>query len=135
MATATYFPFVILMVLFSGFFIRIESVPDYLSWIHDFSWFKYGNEALSVNQWHGLTFHNETCTFLADYLSDMPRFDISKEDGDGMFSLVEQIFPKFQEAIRDPARLCRGDTILEMFNFNPVSIFSVSLQFRALCYL
>jgi hypothetical protein len=29
-------------------------VPPYLKWLSNLSWFKYGNEALLVNQWSGV---------------------------------------------------------------------------------
>ena len=43
--------------------------------------------------------------------------DIDEE----IFDMVEDLFPQFRDAIRDPASLCNGDKILEMFDFCPVS--------------
>jgi hypothetical protein len=30
-------------------------VPDYFKWLSYLSWFRYGNEALTINQWAGVT--------------------------------------------------------------------------------
>lgn len=48
-------PLIMPFMLFGGFFIKDESVPDYFIWLKWVSWFKYSNENLQVNQWedHG----------------------------------------------------------------------------------
>lgn len=43
-----------------------RSVPPYFKWLSHLSWFKYGNEALLINQWEGVdhiqcTRSNTTC--------------------------------------------------------------------------
>ncbi|KAK9886098.1 hypothetical protein WA026_014887 [Henosepilachna vigintioctopunctata] len=38
-------------LIFGGMFLSIQSVPPYLQWLADLSWFKYGNQALLINQW------------------------------------------------------------------------------------
>ncbi|XP_045473417.1 protein white-like isoform X1 [Harmonia axyridis] len=38
-------------LIFGGMFLSITSVPPYLQWLADLSWFKYGNQALLINQW------------------------------------------------------------------------------------
>ncbi|XP_044753408.1 protein white-like isoform X2 [Coccinella septempunctata] len=38
-------------LIFGGMFLSINSVPPYLQWLADLSWFKYGNQALLINQW------------------------------------------------------------------------------------
>lgn len=43
-----------------------SSVPDYFKWLSYLSWFKYGDEALLINQWEGVeeiacTRSNATC--------------------------------------------------------------------------
>uniref|UniRef100_A0A0K8SNK1 Protein white n=1 Tax=Lygus hesperus TaxID=30085 RepID=A0A0K8SNK1_LYGHE len=53
-------PIVIPFLLFGGFFLNAGSVPAYLTWLSDLSWFKYGNEALLINQWEGV--ENITCS-------------------------------------------------------------------------
>ncbi|XP_063531228.1 protein white [Cydia strobilella] len=59
-------PIIIPFMLFGGFFLNSGSVPPYLGWISYLSWFRYGNEALLVNQWAGVdsiacTRENFTC--------------------------------------------------------------------------
>nr|NP_001403473.1 protein white [Cimex lectularius] len=59
-------PIVIPFLLFGGYFLNTRSIPSYLSWLHHLSWFKYGNEALLINQWKGVehikcTKVNTTC--------------------------------------------------------------------------
>ncbi|XP_050304753.1 protein white [Anthonomus grandis grandis] len=48
-------PLLLPFLLFGGFFLNIESIPVYLEWLAYLSWFKYGNEALMVNQWENVT--------------------------------------------------------------------------------
>ncbi|XP_071442996.1 protein white [Hetaerina americana] len=47
-------PVIIPFLLFGGFFLNIASVPVYFKWLSYLSWFKYGNEALVINQWEGI---------------------------------------------------------------------------------
>ncbi|XP_046389694.1 protein white [Ischnura elegans] len=47
-------PVIIPFLLFGGFFLNIASVPVYFKWLSYLSWFKYGNEALVINQWDGI---------------------------------------------------------------------------------
>lgn len=59
-------PLIIPFLLFGGFFLNNSSVPSYLKWLSYLSWFKYGNEALLVNQWADVghiecTHSNTTC--------------------------------------------------------------------------
>ncbi|VVD00448.1 unnamed protein product [Leptidea sinapis] len=59
-------PIIIPFMLFGGFFLNSGSVPPYLGWISYLSWFRYGNEALLINQWTGVesiacTRENFTC--------------------------------------------------------------------------
>ncbi|XP_045473415.1 protein white-like isoform X2 [Harmonia axyridis] len=51
--------FVTPFLIFGGFFLSIRSIPFYLTWLADFSWFKYGNAALLINQWTNVS--NITC--------------------------------------------------------------------------
>nr|QAA95933.1 ATP-binding cassette sub-family G member 17 [Diaphorina citri] len=59
-------PVIIPFLLFGGFFLNAGSVPAYFKWLSYLSWFKYGNEALLINQWSGIddiacTRANTTC--------------------------------------------------------------------------
>ncbi|KAL3270061.1 hypothetical protein HHI36_009119 [Cryptolaemus montrouzieri] len=42
-------------MIFGGFYLSVESIPPYLIWLSDLSWFKYGNTALLINQWQNVT--------------------------------------------------------------------------------
>lgn len=44
-------PLIIPFLLFGGFFLNSGSVPIYFKWLSYLSWFRYGNEALLINQW------------------------------------------------------------------------------------
>uniref|UniRef100_A0A1B6ICC2 Protein white n=1 Tax=Homalodisca liturata TaxID=320908 RepID=A0A1B6ICC2_9HEMI len=59
-------PIIIPFLLFGGFFLNVGSVPPYFKWLSHLSWFKYGNEALLINQWDNIkdiacTRANTTC--------------------------------------------------------------------------
>lgn len=44
-------PLIIPFLLFGGYFLNTGSVPFYFKWLSYLSWFRYGNEALLINQW------------------------------------------------------------------------------------
>ncbi|XP_068244972.1 protein white-like isoform X2 [Palaemon carinicauda] len=58
-------PLLMPLMLFGGFFLNTRSTPGYLQCLKYLSWFYYGNEALILNQWKGVTSINctvdETC--------------------------------------------------------------------------
>ncbi|XP_076166926.1 protein white-like isoform X2 [Ptiloglossa arizonensis] len=59
-------PVIIPFLLFGGFFLNTASIPHYFEWFSYLSWFRYGNEALLINQWSGVetiqcTRSNATC--------------------------------------------------------------------------
>lgn len=59
-------PVIIPFLLFGGFFLNAGSVPSYFEWFSYLSWFRYGNEALLINQWADVdtiecTRSNSTC--------------------------------------------------------------------------
>ncbi|XP_034944953.1 protein white-like isoform X2 [Chelonus insularis] len=59
-------PVIIPFLLFGGFFLNTASVPSYFKWFSYLSWFRYGNEALLINQWSEVetiacTRSNATC--------------------------------------------------------------------------
>ncbi|CAK9815498.1 Protein white [Anthophora plagiata] len=59
-------PVIIPFLLFGGFFLNTASVPFYFEWFSYLSWFRYGNEALLINQWSDVesiacTRSNATC--------------------------------------------------------------------------
>lgn len=68
MALALGPPIIIPFLLFGGFFLNAASVPFYFEWLSYLSWFRYGNEALLINQWASVgpgviqcTGFNQTC--------------------------------------------------------------------------
>ncbi|CAH2016567.1 unnamed protein product [Acanthoscelides obtectus] len=48
-------PLIIPFLLFGGFFLNVDSIPVYFKWLSYLSWFRYGNEALMINQWSNIT--------------------------------------------------------------------------------
>lgn len=54
-------PLIIPLLLFGGFFLQNGAVPVYFDWMRYISWFMYGNEALSINQWVGVEFQDAAC--------------------------------------------------------------------------
>ncbi|KAK7066131.1 ATPase activity protein [Halocaridina rubra] len=48
-------PLLVPLMLFGGFFLNANTVPDYFIWIKYISWFNYGNEAFNINQWTGVS--------------------------------------------------------------------------------
>ena len=83
-------PLIIPFMLFGGFFLQNGAVPVYFDWMRYLSWFMYGNEALSINQWRGISFNDTVCT-------------VNLNDGE---SCSERLFT--------------GEQILKDFEFNPV---------------
>lgn len=55
-------PVIIPFLLFGGFFLNSASVPFYFEWFSYLSWFKYGNEALLINQWASVQTGEIACT-------------------------------------------------------------------------
>jgi len=41
------------LLIFGGFFVNTASIPDYFIWLEYISFFKYGFEAIVVNEWQG----------------------------------------------------------------------------------
>eukprot|EP00090_Calanus_glacialis_P000149 TRINITY_DN10091_c0_g1_i1.p1 TRINITY_DN10091_c0_g1~~TRINITY_DN10091_c0_g1_i1.p1 ORF type:complete len:664 (-),score=109.27 TRINITY_DN10091_c0_g1_i1:412-2403(-) len=48
-------PLLMPLMLFGGFFINDGSIPDWINWLKYLSWLRYGNEAMMINQWEGVT--------------------------------------------------------------------------------
>jgi len=44
-------PLELLGVMFSGLYLQLANLPNYLSWIKYLSHFYYGQEAVSITQW------------------------------------------------------------------------------------
>uniref|UniRef100_H2Z0C6 ABC transporter domain-containing protein n=1 Tax=Ciona savignyi TaxID=51511 RepID=H2Z0C6_CIOSA len=88
------------MFLFSGIFLRSGNVPDFLGWLRYLSWFYYGFEILTRNQWIGvdsivcpqsnMTFNKVMC--LTDGRSVMAAYDVNPNDMytnlGGLFALL-----------------------------------------------
>nr|BBB02489.1 Protein white [Harmonia axyridis] len=39
------------LLMLGGIFLNFKSIPEYLKWISELSWFKYGFQAYMINQW------------------------------------------------------------------------------------
>ena len=48
-------PLLMPLMLFGGFFINDRSIPNWIDWLKYLSWLRYGNEAMMINQWEGVT--------------------------------------------------------------------------------
>lgn len=57
-------PVIIPFLLFGGFFLNAGSVPPFFKWLSYLSWFRYGNEALLINQWADVGPGEIVCTRL-----------------------------------------------------------------------
>lgn len=55
LAMAYLVPFDYILMITSGVFIKLNTLPEILSWIPYLSWLMYGNEAMSIAQWEGIT--------------------------------------------------------------------------------
>ncbi|EZA53360.1 Protein white [Ooceraea biroi] len=76
-------PVIIPFLLFGGFFLNTASVPFYFEWLSYLSWFRYGNEALLINQWSDVDFiactrNNVTCPKSGHMILETYNF---REDG------------------------------------------------------
>ncbi|KAL1398876.1 hypothetical protein pipiens_008614 [Culex pipiens pipiens] len=60
LAMAYLVPFDYILMITSGVFIQIGSMPVSISWMPYISWMLYANEAMSIAQWEGVT--NITCS-------------------------------------------------------------------------
>ncbi|GLH06607.1 Protein scarlet [Gryllus bimaculatus] len=58
-AMAYLVPFDYALMITSGLFIKLSSLPPLVGWVRHASWFMYANEALSILQWDGVS--NITC--------------------------------------------------------------------------
>ncbi|KAL7644554.1 UNVERIFIED_CONTAM: hypothetical protein RMT77_004091 [Armadillidium vulgare] len=52
------------LMLFGGFYINSGDIPKYISWLQYLSWFMYGFESLSINQWDGYNITTENNTIV-----------------------------------------------------------------------
>ncbi|XP_048586783.1 protein white isoform X3 [Nematostella vectensis] len=79
-------PILIPFLLFGGFFVRADSTPVYFIWIAYLSFFKYGFELLSINQWEGygtisdcVPLKNNTSPCLPNGEKVLEFFDVDKD--------------------------------------------------------
>ncbi len=108
---------IIPVLLFGGFFLQNGSVPVYLDWLRYLSWFMYGNEALSINQWYGVEFNNTDCQYVGYNVSAIA--DLLPDDASGpIVQLVDIITGLYAAYEKNVA--CSGEDILEIYNFKPV---------------
>ena len=70
----------------------------------------YGNEALSVNQWHDVTFNNTDCQYLGYDVTDLPP-----ETPPDILQFIAGLYSAYEANV-----VCSGNDILEKYNFNQV---------------
>lgn len=90
-------PVIIPFLIFGGFFLNSGSVPYYFVWLSYLSWFRYGNEALLINQWTGVTDiictrSNATCPSSGKVILETLNFSpVSWLDWPTMRSLMQSV--------------------------------------------
>lgn len=47
-------PFDYILMITSGVFIKLSTMPSFLQWLKYMSWFMYAAESMSIVQWHGV---------------------------------------------------------------------------------
>jgi len=86
-------PLNIPLLLFGGFFLKNNTAPKWLEFFKYLSWFNYGNEALTINQWRDVEFTtpgpNCNSTMLEYTAADPNAF------------------------------ICNGNDVIALYNFNP----------------
>ncbi|KAK6747009.1 hypothetical protein RB195_000323 [Necator americanus] len=72
-------PLLTLLSLTGGFYANVGSLPPYVAWIQYLSWFRYGFEALAINQWNNV--NNANSTFWNDQIRDdvLSRFSFKAD--------------------------------------------------------
>ena len=89
-------PLNIPLLLFGGFFLKNNTAPKWLEFFKYLSWFNYGNEALTINQWRDVEFTtpgpNCNSTMLEYTAADPNAF------------------------------ICNGNDVIALYNFNPVNM-------------
>ena len=107
------------LFMFGGFFLQNGTAPAYLDWISYFSWFMYGYEALSINQWHGVEFNNTDCQYIGYNVSALTEL-IPPGAPSQVFDIVEFITGLYTAYESNVS--CSGDDILEIYHLNAVCI-------------
>lgn len=92
-------------LIFGGFFLNAGSVPSYFIWLSYLSWFRYGNEALTINQWTGVddiicTRSNTTCPTSGKIILETLNFDAVRYDIVCTVCAVELLEPSSKEKKR-----------------------------------
>lgn len=85
-------PIIIPFLLFGGFLLNKRSIPFYFNWLSYLSWFKYGNEALLINQWSDIdhidcTASNGTCPANGKIVLEIYGYE-----NDSLFTSVVSLF-------------------------------------------
>lgn len=106
---------IIPVLLFGGFFLQNGSVPVYLDWLRYLSWFMYGNEALSINQWYGVEFNNTDCQYVGYNVSEIVLPDDAPEQIVSFVDILTGLYTAYEKNVA-----CSGEDILEIYNFKPV---------------
>lgn len=114
-------PMIIPVLLFGGFFLQNGSVPVYLDWLRYLSWFMYGNEALSINQWYGVEFNNTDCQYVGYNVTKINEL-VPDDAPEAVLNFVEILTGLYTAYEKNVA--CSGEDILEIYNFKPVSCHS-----------
>uniref|UniRef100_T1JB21 ABC transporter domain-containing protein n=1 Tax=Strigamia maritima TaxID=126957 RepID=T1JB21_STRMM len=91
--------FILVFLLFGGFYIHKNSFPWYIRWISNVSWCSYGYEALAINQWKDVNhiecnLNNNTC--LRTGLKILQEYDINAAMAPAVYT-IEMSDPNLHE--------------------------------------
>lgn len=110
-------PMALPLAILGGFFAQNGSAPAYVNWLSFLSWFMYGYEALSINQWYGVEFNNTNCQYIGYNVSALIELvpPIAPEPVFNLVEFITGLYTAYESNV-----VCSGDDILEFYNFNPV---------------
>lgn len=81
LAMAYLVPFDYVLMITSGVFIKLNTMPEWLGWTPYLSWIMYANEAMSIVQWDGITNISKTGNW-SDEISENNDVDYSLRNGE-----------------------------------------------------
>ncbi|CAH2074506.1 unnamed protein product, partial [Iphiclides podalirius] len=106
-AIAYLVPFDYSLMLTSGLFVKLRSIPKYISWIRYLSWVMYSNEAMSILQWDGV--QNITC-MASDNMAGAPCLSTGAE----VLGLYDFRINQFWEDVAALVGLCLAFHLLAL---------------------
>merc|ERR1712166_734535 len=78
---------VIVFLLFGGFYVNTANIPDFIAWVQEISFFKWGFKALAINEYQTLQFVGKTGQ-LCKTAVNVTKGDCAFEDGKQVLELL-----------------------------------------------